>query len=132
MKGYINDNIIKVDSDKYLFDHVLYDSTVEKEFAQDCEKNEKVNKYIKLPSWFKIPTPLGTYNPDWALFIRDDTEDEKLYFVAETKTDKTSHSTNSKEAAKIQCGKAHFDAIGNDVLYSQCGSLADVFDKIVG
>ena len=140
IKGYLEEyseksNLLKSNSDKYPFDYVVYDSKIEKEFAQECENHVKVRKYMKLPSWFKIPTPLGNYNPDWALFIVNDDEDiEKLYFVAETKADKTTHSINSNENAKIICGKKHFKAINkkenNNVFYSQCGNLNDVFNHI--
>lgn len=139
IKGYLEENsdksnLIKTNSDKYPFDYVVYDSSVEKAFAEECEKHERINKYIKLPNWFKIPTPLGSYNPDWALFIKDETEIEKLYFVAETKSDKTSHSTNDSEKAKIKCGKAHFKTVNqiskDTIYYDQCGSLIDVFKLI--
>ena len=136
IKGYLDSNMLPVDSDKYPYSYVIYDSQVEKSFAEDCEKHKRVNKYIKLPNWFKIPTPLGNYNPDWALFIKDDENEkiEKLYFIAETKTDKTTHSTSSNEKAKIKCGREHFKTVSriakNTVFYDQCGNLKDVFNRI--
>ncbi|MCZ9335509.1 restriction endonuclease, partial [Klebsiella pneumoniae] len=74
-----------LETQKSVYTHVVYDSAgIEKTFAEDLEKNEAVKVYAKLPSWFKIPTPLGSYNPDWAVVV-DDSGQEKLYFVVETK-----------------------------------------------
>ena len=69
--------------EKSLFDAIEYESEVEKQFARDLDNNENVKLFVKLPSWFKIDTPIGSYNPDWA-FVTD--RDEKLYFVCETKS----------------------------------------------
>src|SRR3954451_25271887 len=81
--GYLR-NILK-DTTKSVFEHVLYDSAgVERTFAEQLEKNESVKVYAKLPAWFKVPTPLGSYNPDWAVLVEIDGE-ERLYFVAKRK-----------------------------------------------
>ena len=89
---------------------VPLDSGVESRFAKDCESSEQVKFYFKLPNWFKIPTPIGNYNPDWALVFEDDS---KIYFVVETKDTGTTTVDLSKlsknEQLKIKCGKAHFD-----------------------
>lgn len=69
--------------------------------------------YAKLPGWFKVPTPLGTYNPDWAVLVEQDDE-ERLYFVVETKVSQYKQDLRDKEWAKIKCGEAHFDAIATD------------------
>lgn len=68
-KAKENDNLLT--SEKGVYDYVVYDSTVEREFAEKLETNKDVLVYVKLPSWFKIPTPLGSYNPDWAILIND-------------------------------------------------------------
>lgn len=78
--GYLKDNMVKVE--KSVFDHVVYDSDIELEFASAFERNEDIKLYAKLPGWFKIDTPLGGYNPDWAVLIEKDGK-EKLYFVVE-------------------------------------------------
>ena len=102
-------NILEVR--KSVYTHVVYDSQgVEKSFAEDLEKNESVKVYAKLPPWFKVPTPLGTYNPDWAVVVQHDTE-EKLYFVVETKGSTWWDDLRRLEAAKIKCGERHFEAI---------------------
>ena len=74
------------------------------------EKNEAIKIYAKLPGWFKVPTPLGTYNPDWAVLIEKDGA-ERLYFVVETKSSLFAEDLREAESAKIQCGKAHFKAL---------------------
>ena len=66
--------------------------------------------YAKLPGWFKVPTPLGTYNPDWAVLVEKDGA-ERLYFVVETKSSLFTDDLRDKESAKIECGKAHFKAL---------------------
>ena len=109
---YLNDFSFKVsDPSKTIYEEfVPLDSGVESKFAQDCETSEQIKFYFKLPNWFKIPTPIGNYNPDWALVFEDD---KKIYFVAETKDTGTPQVDLSKlsgdEQMKIKCGKAHFN-----------------------
>lgn len=96
--------------DKTIYDKFIpLDSVVENRFAQDCESSDQVKFYFKLPCWFKIPTPIGNYNPDWAVVFE---EDNRIYFVAETKDTGTPTVDMSKlradEQAKIKCGAAHF------------------------
>ena len=67
--GYLNDNLIE--SKKGIYDHVVYDSEIEEQFAKDLDNNKDVLVYVKLPNWFKIPTPLGGYNPDWAILVNE-------------------------------------------------------------
>ena len=110
--GYLNRNMLQ--SDKSVYDHVVYDSDVEVAFAQAFERNDEIKLYAKLPGWFKIDTPLGGYNPDWAVLVEKNGE-EKLYFVVETKSNLFKDALRPVEQAKIDCGKAHFEALGNDV-----------------
>jgi type III restriction enzyme len=107
--------------EKSLFDAIVYESEVEKEFARDLDSNENVKLFVKLPSWFKIDTPIGTYNPDWA-FVTE--REEKLYFVRETKGSLDSEDRRTKENQKIACGRKHFDSLG--VNYDVVTSLAEV------
>lgn len=93
---------------KSLFDAIEYESEVEKQFARDLDSNENVKLFVKLPSWFKIDTPIGSYNPDWA-FVTD--RQEKLYFVRETKSTLDSEERRTKENQKIACGRRHFEAL---------------------
>lgn len=111
LKGYLKNTL---ETQKSVYTHVVYDSAgVEKTFAEDLEKNEKVKVYAKLPAWFKVPTPLGTYNPDWAVVVEDEGE-EKLYFVVETKGSTWWDDLRHLEGAKIKCGEKHFDEIGKN------------------
>jgi len=112
LKGYLKNTL---ETQKSVYTHVVYDSAgVERVFAEDLEKNEKVKVYAKLPSWFKVPTPLGTYNPDWAVVV-DDEGDEKLYFVVETKGSTWWGDLRHAEGAKIKCGEKHFEEIASGV-----------------
>lgn len=112
LEVYLNDFSFKVsDSSKTIYEEfVPLDSGVESKFAKDCESSEQIKFYFKLPNWFKIPTPIGNYNPDWALIFEDE---QKVYFVAETKDTGTAQVDLSKlsgdEQMKIKCGKAHFE-----------------------
>lgn len=112
LEVYLNDFSFKVSNlSKTIYEEfVPLDSGVESRFAKDCETSDQIKFYFKLPSWFKIPTPIGNYNPDWALVFEDD---KKIYFVAETKDTGTPQVDLSKlsgdEQMKIKCGKAHFN-----------------------
>ena len=111
LKGYLKNTL---ETNKSVYTHVVYDSAgVEKTFAEDLEKNEKVKVYAKLPAWFKIPTPLGTYNPDWAVVVEDEGE-EKLYFAVETKGSTWWDDLRHLEGAKIKCGEKHFEEIAKE------------------
>lgn len=109
LTGYLK-NMLK-DTKKSVFEHVVYDSSgVERSFAEQLEKNEAVKVYAKLPGWFKIPTPLGSYNPDWAVLVEVSGE-ERLYFVVETKGSLFKDDLRDGENAKIACGEEHFKAL---------------------
>ena len=111
LKGYLKNTL---ETQKSVYTHVVYDSGgVEKSFAEDLENNEKVKVYAKLPAWFKVPTPLGTYNPDWAVVVEDE-GDERLYFVVETKGSTWWDDLRHLEGAKIKCGEKHFEEIAKD------------------
>jgi type III restriction enzyme len=108
LTGYLKNML---NSTKSVYEQVVYDSSgVERTFAEQLEKNEAVKVYAKLPGWFKVPTPLGTYNPDWAVLVEKDGS-ERLYFVVETKSSLFTDDLRDKESAKIECGKAHFKAL---------------------
>mgnify|MGYP000941694373 CR=1 FL=1 len=99
------DGLYKVNKQfKTLYDYVQVDSKVEREFAKDLEDRDDVKFYFKLPFWFKIDTPLGTYNPDWAIVFEGD---KKVYFVAETKSE--DEELRESEQMKIKCGRRHFE-----------------------
>jgi type III restriction enzyme len=91
------------------YDYVPYDSEVERDIAQKLDTAENVKFFCKLPQWFTIPTPLGTYNPDWAIVKEDD---NKLYLVRETKSTPDRDQRRDIENRKIDCGQAHFNALG--------------------
>ena len=124
LSGYLNRNMIE--SKKSVYSHVVYDSANEESFAASFENNDSVKLYAKLPNWFKINTPLGTYNPDWVVLI-DAEGKEKLYFVVETKGNIAFDALRPSESGKIACGKKHFEALGNDVSFKE----TDNFNKFI-
>ena len=126
LTGYLRNMLL--DTKRSIYEHVIYDSDTERQFAEALETNDGVVLYAKLPSWFKVPTPLGPYNPDWAiLFDQDGTQ--RLYFVVETKSSLFTDDLRSKEDAKIKCGEAHFAALGggeNPARYMVATSFGDL------
>lgn len=111
--GYLSKYL--VESPKSVFESTLCDSEVEVNLAKEFERSENVSLYTKLPSWFKVPTPLGNYNPDWAIMYNKGNGD-KLYFVTESKGSTFDEFLRPIEVGKINCGKAHFASIGSRMI----------------
>ncbi len=112
LTGYLK-NMVEVS--KSVYDYIIYDSDTELEFAKKLEESIDVKLYTKLPGWFKIDTPLGSYNPDWAVLIdKDDDMGDQLYFVIETKSSIFSDDLRASEQARIDCGIEHFKALSKD------------------
>lgn len=109
IQGEVGENAIEVK--KHIYDFLVTDSNTEREFAKKLETGE-VTVYAKLPNDFKIPTPIGNYNPDWAI-VFDNHEFKYVYFIAETKGSLNSMELREVEQAKIECAKKHFKAISN-------------------
>ena len=106
LEAYL-DELYKVQKqDKTLYNYIEVDSDIERAFAKELEEREEVKFYIKLPFWFKIQTPIGTYNPDWAIVFEND---RRIYFVAETKGTTELEKLSNSEQQKIRCGKKHFE-----------------------
>jgi len=105
-------NLYKVQNeDKTPYDHVEFDSEIEHRFAKALDDRRDVRFYIKLPSWFTVDTPVGPYNPDWAIMFEAET---KLYLVRETKGSLDAAERREMENIKINCAEKHFAAIGVD------------------
>lgn len=129
LTGYLK-NMFR-NATKSVYESVVYDSGTERDFAEALENNEAVKLYVKLPGWFKVPTPLGSYNPDWALMVEKD-GDERLYFVVETKSGLFRDELREVERGKIDCGEAHFEAVAvreNPAQYVVGAKLADVITR---
>ncbi|MEA5050756.1 MAG: DEAD/DEAH box helicase family protein [Oscillospiraceae bacterium] len=124
LTGYLERNMIE--SHHSVYNYVVYDSEVERGFAESFEHNESVKVYAKLPDWFKISTPLGSYNPDWAVVIEDNGQ-SKLYFVVETKGNILTDALRPTESAKIKCGEKHFEALGQGAQFVK----ADSYEKFI-
>ncbi len=123
--GYLSKNMLE--SGKSVYDHVVYDSDVEEEFARSFELSDDVKVYAKLPGWFRIDTPLGSYNPDWAVLVEMDGQ-ERLYFVVESKGSLFSDALRPAEQAKIDCGREHFKALGTEARFTVANNY-DTFSE---
>ena len=120
-------------AERHLYDHVIYDSTNEKEFAEKLEEHRgEVEVYVKLPRGFYISTPVGRYNPDWAIAFREG-KVKHVYFVAETKGSMSSLQLREIEKAKKECAAKHFRAIsGENVTYSVVSDYDSLWDIVRG
>ncbi len=107
LTGYLRN---LMEAKRSVYEQVVYDSEPERAFADQLEKNNAIKVYAKLPGWFTVPTPLGGYNPDWAVLVEKD-GGERVYFVVETKSSAFLDDLRDKERAKASCGQAHFDAL---------------------
>ena len=132
MKGRLGYNAME--AHKHLYDYILYDSTNERDFASELDTSSDVAVYVKLPSGFFISTPVGKYNPDWAIAFYEGTV-KHIYFVAETKGSLDSFVLNHitpVEQAKIDCARAHFRAISTDaVKYDVVDSYESLMAKVM-
>jgi len=129
LTGYLKN--LLTDTRKSVYEHVVYDSETERRFADEMEKNEAIKVYAKLPGWFQVPTPLGSYNPDWAVLVEVDGA-ERLYFVVETKSSLFTDDLRDRESAKIACGKAHFEALSggdNPARFRKATKASDLLDS---
>lgn len=128
IKGRLGVNAMK--AKRHLYDHVVYDSTNELEFATELDSNKDVAVYVKLPDGFYISTPVGHYNPDWAIAFYEGTV-KHIYFVAETKGSMNSMQLRLIEESKIHCAKEHFKAISNnEVVYDVVDSYKSLLDIV--
>jgi len=108
--------------DKTIYENYIpLDSTVENQFAKDCESSENIEFFFKLPFWFRINTPIGTYNPDWAIVFKGE---KKVYFVAETKSE--DQELRLSEKMKIECGKAHFKQFDDVTFKGPISSVSEL------
>lgn len=129
IKGKLGANAMK--AQRHLYDHIVYDSTNERDFAADLDTNSDVAVYVKLPDSFYIATPVGKYNPDWAIAFYEGTV-KHIYFVAETKGSMRSMELRLIEESKIHCAREHFKAIsGNNVVYDVVDSYQALLEKVM-
>lgn len=128
LSGNLNLNAIA--TEKNLYDYLIYDSAVEKKFAEGLEINEKVIVYVKLPRGFYISTPVGKYNPDWAIVFRNGAI-KNIYFVAETKGSEDMQQLRAVEKSKIDCARKHFETIaGENICYCVVKNFDDLIKNI--
>ncbi len=128
IKGRLGVNAMK--AKKHLYDHIVFDSTNEKNFATELDTNKDVAVYVKLPDGFYISTPVGHYNPDWAIAFYEGSV-KHIYFVAETKGSVKSMQLRLIEESKIHCAREHFKAISNgEVVYDVVDSYKELLDMV--
>lgn len=128
IRGRLGVNAMK--AKKHLYNHIVYDSTNEREFATELDTNTNVAVYVKLPDGFYISTPVGHYNPDWAIAFYEGTV-KHIYFVAETKGSMNSMQLRLVEESKIHCAREHFKAISNgEVVYDVIDSYKELLDIV--
>ncbi len=126
--GTLSKNILEVK--KHIYDYIKTDSENERTFANALESGE-ILVYAKLPGGFKIPTPVGNYNPDWAI-VFDTDKFKYVYFIAETKGSMSSLQLRGKESLLIDYAKKHFEALGNtDVKYDVITSYQELINKVM-
>lgn len=129
IKGQLGTNAMK--AQRHLYDHIIYDSTNERDFAAELDTNTDVAVYVKLPDSFYISTPVGRYNPDWAIAFYEGTV-KHIYFVAETKGSMSSMQLRLIEESKIHCAREHFKAIsGDNVVYDVVDSYETLLNKVM-
>ena len=129
IKGKLGVNAMK--AKRHLYDHIVYDSSNERDFATDLDTNTDVAVYVKLPDGFYISTPVGHYNPDWAIAFYEG-KVKHIYFVAETKGSMNSMQLRLIEESKIHCAREHFKAISNgNVVYDVVDSYKSLMDKVL-
>ena len=132
LKGQLGTNVMKVQ--RHLYDHLIYDSSNERDFAADLDTNRDVAVYVKLPDGFYISTPVGKYNPDWAIAFYEGTV-KHIYFVAETKGTLDSMKLNHitpVEQAKIDCARAHFKALNDEnVVYDVVSDYQTLLNAVM-
>ena len=129
IKGKLGANVMK--AQRHLYDHIVYDSTNERDFASELDTNTDVAVYVKLPDSFYISTPVGHYNPDWAIAFYEGTV-KHIYFVAETKGSLSSLQLRLIEEAKIHCAREHFKAIsGDNVIYEVADNYQSLLEKVL-
>lgn len=129
IKGKLGTNAMK--AKKHLYDHIVYDSSNEQKFAEQLDTNTDVAVYVKLPDGFYISTPVGRYNPDWAIAFYEG-KVKHIYFVAETKGSMSSMQLRLVEESKIHCAREHFKAISSEnVVYDVVDSYQALLDKVM-
>lgn len=129
IKGRLGVNAMK--AKKHLYDHIVYDSSNEQAFATELDTNTNVAVYVKLPDGFYISTPVGHYNPDWAIAFYEGTV-KHIYFIAETKGSMNSMQLRLIEESKIHCAREHFKAISSgEVVYDVVDSYKTLLEKVM-
>ena len=128
LENYLDNLVAVEDQEKTLFDYVAVDSDIERTFAKALEAREDVKFYFKLPGWFKISTPIGNYNPDWAVVFEGD---KRIYFVAETKGTDDEMYLRGSEGEKIACARKHFAELDDVDFVGPVNTVEKALEKYI-
>ena len=134
MEFFLNESLYYernlIDVKKSIYDRIPVDSNVEREFALALDARDDIELFVKLPDWYKIKTPVGGYNPDWAIVRNKGQSDYELYLVRETKgSSNIDDLFREAEAWKVTFGKKHYDALGVDYKVVREASELDTDDS---
>ena len=131
--GHIGEDVLETSKNKNVYDGLKYDSKVEKQLAEAMECDDEIETYAKIPTSFKITTPVGNYSPDWAVIAKKTDGTRKVFFVAESKGSDDEKDLKGVENAKIACATKHFAAVSNgNVGYDVVSSMDDLKRKMFG
>jgi len=125
LSAKLDENVLQ--ARKHIYDFVVTDSKIERDFALELETSQDVQVYAKLPKGFFIPTPVGNYNPDWAIVFKEG-HVKHIYFIAETKGSLESMELREVEKAKIECARRHFEKLSNGQLKYD---VVDSYEKLM-
>jgi len=133
LKGSLADDMLEMK--KHIYQYVKTDSKVERAFAQELDSDgSQVVVFAKLPNGFKIPTPVGNYNPDWAI-VFDEKDVKHIYFIAETKGSMSTMQLKEIEKKKIEYAKKHFELLskesGTEIAYNVVDNYQSLLDRVM-
>lgn len=131
--GHIGEDVLETDKGKNVYDKLKYDSKVERQLAEAMERDDEIETYAKIPTSFKITTPVGNYSPDWAVIAKKTDGTRKVFFVAESKGGDEEKNLKGVEKAKIACVRQHFAVVSNNnVKYGVVSSVGDLKRELFG
>lgn len=131
--GHIGEDVLETDKNKNVYYKLKYDSKVEKQLAEAMERDDEIETYAKIPTSFKITTPVGNYSPDWAVIAKKTDGTRKVFFVAESKGSDEEKDLKGVENAKIACARQHFAVVSNNnVKYGVVSSVGDLKRELFG
>lgn len=127
--GDVRNFEVDTNKKKTLYNYIVTDSKIERDFAKQLELDDNIEFYIKMPYWFKVPTPLGDYNPDWAIIRKELNDDKKLYFIADTKGNTNNDQLRQHEISKLHAGKSSFKSLDTGIIFRKLTNESELYDE---